>query len=147
MNIDGCIKLLKGRISSLLIYDEIEQDLIKFASKVLELNDDANSIILTKVLIEKIIKEYGIELNYLKIITALTHPDVDFLRLEYLLFIDDESIELSNEDMQRAYDLGFLRNPKDPDLIIENYMELVAPIFLISKNFIKEISQGKTNGY
>lgn len=134
------ISALKEKISSLVIYDEIESDTIKFARAAMCLNENLKSIVLSIGIIKKIIKNNEIKANYLDLIALLTHPDIDFLQLEYVLLIDDDDdpIEISNDAMVDAYETGYLQNPKNPDHIIYDYDNYVFPTFIITESYIEQ---------
>lgn len=74
------------------------------------------------------------------LIRLLTHPDIDFLQLEYVLVMDDygDPIEISNDAMDYAYKVGYLQNPEDPDQVIYNYEKYVFPIFIIADSYIEQ---------
>lgn len=140
MNIETAMATLKERISSLVIYDDIESDTIKFAKAAMCLNQNPKSVVLSTGFIKKLLKNNSIKVSYIDIITLLTHPDIDFLQLEYVLVVDDydEPIEISNDAMADAYKSGYLQNPKNPDHLIYDYDNHVFPTFIISDSYLEE---------
>ncbi|MBS0895583.1 hypothetical protein JK211_16420 [Tatumella sp. JGM130] len=142
MNIETAMVMLKERISSLEIYEDIESDTLKFARAAFSLNENPKSIVLSMGMIKKIIENNNIILSHIELITLLTHPDIEFLQLEYLLIIDDhdEPIEISNDDMADAYTTGYLQNPKNPDQLIYDYNDFIFPTFVINDAYTDNIN-------
>lgn len=140
MNIENSMATLKERISSLVIYDDIESDTVKFARAAMCLNENPKSIALSLGTVKKIIANNNISSNHIDLIALLTHPDVDFLQLEYVLVLDDydEPIEVSNDAMADAYKSGYLHNPKNPDHIIYDYDNYIFPTFIINDSYIEK---------
>jgi len=145
MNIETAMATLKERISSLVIYDEIESDTVKFARATMCLNNNPKSIVLSVGTIKKILENNDITTSHLEVIALLTHPDIDFLQLEYVLVIDeyDDPIEISNDTMADAYKTGYLQNPKNPDHLIYDYDNYVFPTFIITDFYIEKVIGGK----
>ena len=140
MNIETAMATLKERISSLVIYDEIESDTIKFARAAMCLNENPKSVVLSMGSIKKIIENNNIKASHIDLIALLTHPDIDFLQLEYILLVDDydDPIEISNDAMADAYKNGYLQNPKNPDHIIYDYDAYVFPTFIITDSYVEQ---------
>jgi len=142
MNIENSMAMLKEKISSLEIYEDIESDTLEFARAAICLNKNPKSIVLSMGMVKKIIENNGIKSSHIELITLLTHPDIEFFHLEYLLIIDDneEPIEISNDDMADAYRKGYLQNPKNPDQLIYDYNELIFPTFVISDMYTDNVN-------
>jgi len=142
MNIEAAMVMLKERISSLEIYEDIESDTLKFARAVFSLNANPKSIVLSMGMVKKILENNNISSSHIELITLLTHPDIEFLQLEYLLIIDDhdEPIEISNDDMADAYRTGYLQNPQNPDQLIYDYNDFIFPTFVITDMYTDNIN-------
>ncbi|MHA2900781.1 hypothetical protein [Enterobacter sp. H2G27] len=140
MNIDTAMAILKDKISSLVVYDGIKDDTVEFARVAMGLNEDPRNVVLSMGAVKKIIENNNIKTSYLDLVSLLTHPDIDFLQLEYVLVIDDndEPIDISNDAMADAFRLGYLQNPNNPDQIIYDFNDYIFPTFVINELYIEQ---------
>lgn len=126
--------VIEKRMCNLEIYDSVSQYALLFASHVVDINDNPESIVLFKSSIESIKDDICYDGSYIDILKPLLHPDVDFLFLEYLLVWDEDSHPISSKEMEQAEKEGFLYNPFIDDFM-NHYLEFVAPTFRITKEF------------
>jgi len=66
MNIEAAMVMLKERISSLEIYEDIESDTLKFARAVFSLNENPKSIVLSMGMVKKILENNNISSSHIE---------------------------------------------------------------------------------